>query len=171
MLPLPLWMERMADLVEDEIKARMQGEWPITRIQLHYVVECYRCIVDFLPVLPKAGLFIDEVLLVRDRGNEIRVLRTAMHELAERLIVVGHFPEIRSESDANLPHKIADIVADRYARFLRFVFAAREDALFRKAQAEAMRQNPVETIYVQDEWAEPPTARHTPSGGAKRRKR
>lgn len=164
-------MERAADQVEDEIKARASGAWPINRAQLVHTCDCYRLIIGFSPELPKPGMFVDEVLLVRDRGEEMRILRQGMHELAERLIVAGHFPHIRYEHDATMPHKIADVVADRYIRFLRFVFAGIEDALYRRAQAEAARANLPELTRDLDEWAEQPVSSHTPSPRSRRRRR
>lgn len=167
----PRWMERAADTVEHDIRNRSAGgAWPITREQLANVSNCFCLILGFSPQVPKAGLFRDEVLLVKDRGEELRVMRTAMHELAERLIVAEHFPEIQFQNDANLPHRIADIVADRYARFIQYVFAAHEQEAFRRARQDAERANPPATAYEMDEWAEHIT-RVPRNGGRKRSRR
>lgn len=145
----PGWMEDLADPIEHAIKEANGGDWPVTEKQLRKAAAQYGKHLDISSEYPFPGMLVDNVIATTSFAG-------AIHEMAHAVIDHGGFGELATPGDKTLPHQIARIVEMRYAHYLVFVDAAREEASWRRERVRRQSVSQIEIAYEADEFADPP---------------
>lgn len=152
----PLYLEELADVVERVLKDRWKGAWPINRAQMASVARSFGRFLDIGTEKPIEGMLVDNVIDIRDDGDELRTLQRAIHELAELAASLGVVPEYHGPPDELLAHRVARIVDERFAAFYTFVLAGRRhEAQQKKRRRRRPDLSTLEMTYERDETCDP----------------
>ena len=145
----PGWKEDLAGGIERALKDANGGDWPVTEKQLRKVAAQFGKHLDISSEYPFPGMLVDNVIAATSQEG-------AVHELAHAVIEHGGFPELLTPGDRLLPHQIAVIVEHRYARYMVFIRAAREEEHYRRERTKSKDAAQIEIRYEADEYADAP---------------
>lgn len=122
----PLWQIRLANCAQAALLEPNNDAWPVTSKQMSRLADAFGLHLKIMPDIPVTAGAVDNIILVRDRGDDILIYQRAIHEIIEPSIRSGRIELEAPWTDQRLPHFIACIVEYRYAIYAAYIRAARD---------------------------------------------
>lgn len=153
---VPLYLQDLADHIEDLIRAENNDQWPTSeRACTRVASRLLKLPIRYHEQKCTKGVAALNMIAIQRSADPTETLCRIIHEMAEEVAHKNFTPIICRMNDDLLPHKVAVLVEDRFRDRMMFEVAAEEYEREKKAAMRHRPEQPREYRYVKDEYADP----------------